>query len=52
MDTLVSKNINKVKGKHGKKSSAESAGCDETILDFTGAGSSSSTFSVNGFVME
>jgi hypothetical protein len=47
MDTFASKNINKVKGKHGKKSSVESAGNDETnLLDFTGADSSSSSFSV------
>jgi hypothetical protein len=43
MDTPALKNINTVKSKHGKKSLAESAGCDETnLLDFTGAGSSSS----------
>jgi hypothetical protein len=48
MDTLASKSTNKVKGKHGKKSSAESAGDDETnLLDFTEAGSSSSSFSVS-----
>ena len=47
MNTFASKNSNKVKGKHGKKSSVESAGNDETnLLDFTGADSSSS-FSVS-----
>ncbi len=45
MDTFASKYINKVKGKHGKKSSDESAGNDETnLLDFTEADSSSSSF--------
>ncbi len=47
MDTFALKNINTVKSKHGKKSSVESAGNDETnLLDFTGADSSSS-FSVS-----
>ncbi len=40
MDTFAAKNINKVKGKHGKKSLVESAGNNETnLLDFTGADS-------------
>jgi len=48
MDTFASKTINKVKGKHDKKYSVVSAGNDETnLLDFTGADSSSSSFSVS-----